>query len=360
MQAIGTSLAGHGDGVEEGAFEEQVASLVADAAVLAAHHAGDGQGALVVGNHQGVGAQGDFLAVEQDQLLALLGHAHAHAAVDLGEIEGMHRLAQLDHHVVGDVDHGVDTADIGTAQALDHPQRGRPAQVDVADHATEVARAGLGSQQLNAAHFIDLRSNGADHYRLDLGAVQRADFAGQAGEGQAVATVRGQADLDGGVIQLPGSRGYPGADRRIRRQLHQAGVLFADLQLLGRAEHAVGLDAAQLGLLDLEVARQFGADHGEGDLQARAHVGRAADDLEGLATVADLADAQLVGVRVLLGRQHLADDHAAERAGNRDHGVDLEAGHGQASHQLVTGYLRIYPAPQPLFTEFHPALLKCG
>ncbi|MDU3958216.1 MAG: hypothetical protein E7H04_29850, partial [Pseudomonas aeruginosa] len=33
---------------------------------------------VVVGDHQGVGAQGDFLAVEQDQLLAVLGHAHAH------------------------------------------------------------------------------------------------------------------------------------------------------------------------------------------------------------------------------------------------------------------------------------------
>ena len=68
MQAIGVSLAGQGDGVEERGFEEQVAGAVADAAVLAAHHPGDGQGALVVGDHQGVGAQGDFLAVEQDQL----------------------------------------------------------------------------------------------------------------------------------------------------------------------------------------------------------------------------------------------------------------------------------------------------
>ena len=30
---------------------------------------------------------------------------------------------------------------------------------------------------------------------------------------------------------------------------------------------------------------------------------------------------------------------------------------GEARNQLVTGYLRAYPATQPLFTEFHPALL---
>ncbi len=72
----GPGLAGQGDGVEERGFEEQVAGAVADAAVSPPITPGDGQGALVVGDHQGVGAQGDFLAVEQDQLLAVLGHAH--------------------------------------------------------------------------------------------------------------------------------------------------------------------------------------------------------------------------------------------------------------------------------------------
>ena len=357
MQAIGASLAGQGDGVEERGFEEQVAGAVADAAVLTTHHPGDGQGALVVGDHQGVGAQGDFLAVEQDQLLAVLGHAHAHAAVDLGKVEGMHRLAQFDHHVVGDVDHRVDTANVGTAQALDHPQRGRPAQVDVADHPAEIARAGGRRVEFDRTGLVVLRGDRIHRHRRQRYVVDGADFAGQAGERQAVTAVRGQADLDGVVVQLQVGADVL-ADRRVSRQLEQTGVLFADLQFLGRAEHAEGLDATQLGFLDLEVARQFGADHGEGNLQARAHVGRAADDLEGLAAVADLADAQLVGVRMLFGREHLADHHAAEGAGDRQVGVDLEADHGQASDQLVMGNLRICPAPQPLFTEFHPVLLR--
>ncbi len=41
------------------------------------------------------------------------------------------------------------------------------------------------------------------HYGAsDLGGVQRADFASKARQGQAVAAVRGQVDLDAGVVQV--------------------------------------------------------------------------------------------------------------------------------------------------------------
>ena len=352
VQAIGAGLAGHRDGVEEGAFEEQVAGLAADTAVLATHHAGDGQGAVVVGDHQGVGAQADFLAIQQDQLLALFRHAHADAAVDLGEVEGVHRLAEFEHHVVGDVDGGVDAADIGTAQALDHPQRSRLGQVDATDHATQVARAGLGRQHFDRAHFVMRGGDRRDGHRGDRRAVDGTDFAGQAGQRQAVASVGGQADLDAGIVQAQVGTDVL-ADRGISRQLHQAAVVVADLQLGGRAEHALGLHAAQLGLLDLEVARQLGADHGEGNLDAGTGIRRTADHLEAGATVADLAHAQLVGVRVLFGTEDLAHHHAAELASDRDHGVHFQADHGQAGHQFVARNVRIYPAAQPLFTEFH-------
>ncbi len=83
VQAVGTGFTGDGDRLEEGAFQEQIAGFFGvHTAVLATHDAGNGQGAGVVGDHQGVGAQGHFLAVEQDELLALFGHAYADAAVD--------------------------------------------------------------------------------------------------------------------------------------------------------------------------------------------------------------------------------------------------------------------------------------
>jgi hypothetical protein len=191
----------------------------------------------------------------------------------------------------------------------------------------------------------------------DFGGVQRADFTGQAGQGQAVAAVRGQVDFDARVVQAQVFTDVF-ANRRIGRQFHQAVVAFTDLQLGLGAQHAVGLDAPQLGFLDLEVAWQLGADHGERDLQARAHVGCTAYHLEGLRAIADLANAQLVGVRVLFGAQHLAHDHTGEFTGGRRNAIDLKTGHRQTSNQLVAIYLRAYPATQPLFTEFHPALLR--
>lgn len=269
----------------------------------------------------------------------------------------MQRLTQFKHHVVGDVDGSIDTANIGPAQALDHPQWGRTRQVDVTDNTPQVTWAGSRGQHLDRANVIMGRSNGR-HSRAGNGRViQGADFTGQASQGQAVATVRGQVDLDAGVVQIQVLTDVL-ANRCIGSQLQQTVVFFTDLQLGSRAQHAVGLNATQLGFLDLEVARQFGTDHGKRDFQTWANVGCATHDLEGLATVADLADTQLVGIRVLFGAQHLAYNDTTELAGCRGDAVDLKASHGQTSNQLVTGYLRVDPTAQPLFTEFHSALLK--
>ena len=357
MQTVGAGLAGQGNGVEEGALQKQITRSAVDATVLAPHHASDGQGTLVIGNDQRIGTQADLLAIQQDQLLALFGHAHTNAAIDFGKIEGMQRLAQLEHDVVGDINGGIDTADVRTTQAFDHPQRRRARQIDVADHSAEITRAGLGRQHFHRTCLIVGRGDRMDCHLRNVSAIDGTDFTSQPRQRQAIATVGRQADLDGRVIQLQIITKIP-TDRRICRQLHQTTVVVAHLQLGLRAQHAVGFDAAQLGLLDLEVTWQLGTDHGEWNLQARTHIGRSADHLEGFRTVTDLANAQLVGIGMLLGAQHLPDHHTTELAGNRGHRVHFEADHGQPRDQFVARNIRVYPSAQPLFTEFHPALLK--
>ena len=352
VQAIGTGLTGDGDGVEEGAFQEQVTGTGGHTAVLATHDAGDGQGTFVVGDHQGVVAQFDVLAIQQHQAFAGIGQAHADAALDLVQIEGMHGLTQFEHHVVGDVDGGVDAAHATAAQTLDHPVRGRAGQVDVLHYATQVARAGLGSQHLDRTGFLVRSRYGLDLQRLDRGVVQGTHFPRQTGDGQTVAAVRGQVDVDDGVVQLQVAADAL-AHRRAGRQLQQAAVVVADLQFAGRAEHAVGFHAAQLGLLDGEVAGQRGADGGERHLKARAHIGRAADHLEGFLAVADLADIELVGIGMTLDGNHFADDDALEATGRRFDAVHFQAGHGQPGNQILVRSRRVHPATQPLFTEFH-------
>src|SRR5207247_8671679 len=50
--------------LEAGAFNENVAGRLVDFAVLAAHHSGEGDGLLFVGNEQHVICEGMLLAVE--------------------------------------------------------------------------------------------------------------------------------------------------------------------------------------------------------------------------------------------------------------------------------------------------------
>ncbi|CRM92056.1 hypothetical protein [Pseudomonas sp. 22 E 5] len=357
VQAIGTGLASDGDLVEKCAFKEHVTGGCGHTAVLATHHAGNRQGTGVVGDDQGVSTQADFLTVKQHQLLAFFGHAYADATVDFGKIERMQRLAQLQHDVVGDIYGSIDAAHVRATQTLDHPQRSWLGQINVTDHTPQITWAGVWCQHFNRTHFVVHSSYAGNHRTGHRSVVQRAHFTGKASQRQAIAAVRGQVDLDAGIFQFQVNADVL-AHRRVARQFHQAIIPFAYLQLRLGAQHAVGFDATQLSLLDLEVARQFSTDHGKRNLQARAHVGSSAHDLEGLRAIADLAYAQFIGVRVLLGAQHFAHDHATENTGGRCNTIDLKAGHRQTRNQRVAIHLRAYPAAQPLFTEFHPALLK--
>ena len=56
-------------------------------------------------------------------------------------VVGVQRLAQLEHHVVGDVDDRRDRADAAALEALLHPRRRRGARVDAFDDAPAEARA---------------------------------------------------------------------------------------------------------------------------------------------------------------------------------------------------------------------------
>ena len=94
-------------------------------------------------------------------------------------------------------------------------------------------------------------------------------------------------------------------------------------ELLDRADHAVGLNAAELACLDLDAARHSLASVvSSGDASAveddrNHHVGddirRAGDDLDRLSFAdIDHADNQLVGVRVLFDRENFSDDDLVE------------------------------------------------
>src|SRR6218665_1685718 len=49
------------------------------------------------------------------------------------------------------------------------------------------------------------------------------------------------------------------------------------------------------------------------------------------------------------GAPHFANHHTTENTGGQRYAVHFQTGHGQTSHQLITGNSRVYPTTQPLF-----------
>jgi hypothetical protein len=122
-------------------FQEHARGGVGDARVPAAHDAGQRNHAIGVGDHQEFRLERDFALVEQLHRLAGARAAHSDRAFQLVGVEGVHRLAQLEHHVVADVHQRADRAQAGAAQLFHQPQRRTRVDVQALDDAPAVARA---------------------------------------------------------------------------------------------------------------------------------------------------------------------------------------------------------------------------
>ena len=206
--------------------------------------------------------------------------AHDDGAGHFRVVERVQRLAELDHDVVGDVDDRADRTQARTAQTLGEPERRLCAGIDAFDHAAEITRAiGTGIEADRALRLDRVR------LRFDLGRMERR-VANSAPTSRARPCTLRQSGRFGVSLSSMLASGRPRycaerfADRRIGRQLHQARRVGVDAELLRRAQHAVRIDAAQRGLLDLDSVRQFRADRRERRLETDARIRRAADDLQ--------------------------------------------------------------------------------
>ena len=142
-QLVPAGRAGDGDRLEVRGLDEHVAGRRTDLGLAAAHDAGDRDGAIaaVVGDEQVARVEGTLDVVEGRQPLAGARTAHDDRALEGGEVEGVQRLAEAEHHVVRDVDRQRDRAHPGLGEAHRHPARGRRRDVDAAHDACDVAVA---------------------------------------------------------------------------------------------------------------------------------------------------------------------------------------------------------------------------
>ena len=276
----------------------------------------------------------------------------------------MHGLAVLQHDVVGDINDVVDGADAVCSQAAAQPLGGG-ADLDVGDHTGGVTVAQILSGDLNVQLLEDAACIGA----LDNGLVVVHGLAeggsgltGQADDGVAVGTVVGDLEVNDGVVV---------ADDLVDVLADGAGLIVQDpdaiedgvgevaqgqTQLFQAAEHAVGLDAAQLALGDVDAAGQPGVVHGHGDHVALLDILCAGDDLDGLVLAdVDLADPHVVGVLVADDLGDLADDDVLDLSVHTLPGLDLLAEDGQGVDIFLIGNVaQVHKfGIDPFSVEFH-------
>ena len=127
--------------------------------------------------------------------------------------------------------------------------------------------------------------------------------------------------------------------KNLRLLLRREQVTETDF--VGSADHAVGLNSAQLALLNLNgVSLAVPADNrsgnGYGNLHADSKIDTAADNLLRLAvTDVDRADTQFVGIRMRIDRLNLTDKHLVKTLGEVFHVFHLNGVHREVVRQFL-------------------------
>ena len=131
------------------ALEQDSRGRVADFGVETAHHAGDCERLVGVGDQQVVRIERAGDVVERDELARLAGAAHDDLALgDFRVIEGVQRLAEFEHDVVGRIDDVVERAHPAQFQPALEPRR-RRTDLDSGHRERGVARAKIGRVDRN-------------------------------------------------------------------------------------------------------------------------------------------------------------------------------------------------------------------
>ena len=192
---------------------------------------------------------------------------------------------------------------------------------------------------------------------LELAHVGGGKIAGDAVHAGAVRPVRRQIDLDHRIVE-PGIFGVALADRRIVGQIDDAFVIVGDFQLELRHQHAAALDAADGADRERHIlAGDVGARRHEHALHAGARIRRAAHHLHRIARAGiDHADAQPVGIRMLLGLDHARDGERRELFAHVLDALDLEPDHGQLVGDLAERAVGVEMLLEPGEGEFHHEL----
>ena len=178
-------------------------------------------------------------------------------------------------------------------------------------------------------------------------------LARQTPDALAVGTVGENIEIDDGVV-FPDERAHVDAQRQLFMEDHDAVHARAGIerivyaQLAAAAEHALGQHAAQLAGFDFLAAGQLRAVEADGNDFAAVQILRAGYDLQRpLAAHVDLADPEVIGIRVALQREHAAGDDVVNFGAKRLIALHAGAGehHAVGIDRRVGGNVGIFANP---------------
>ena len=178
------------------------------------------------------------------------------AALELGEVVGVHGLPEFEHHVLVTSTTGL----MGRRPARRRRSRSHSGDAPwlLMPRTTRLASFGQPAGALSFTGKVSCES-AADGFaggsRAPVGCrVSAANFARDAQHRHGIAAIRRDVELEDFVVEL-----HVGAQvrahRRVGRQLDDAFGSFGQPELLRRTQHAEGIDAAQLRRQDGLVAR---------------------------------------------------------------------------------------------------------
>ena len=275
----GQSALADAGAVEAGGLEHHVGGVRHDLGVQSAHDARQAHGPVLVGDDQVVGGELAHVAVQGGQFLALLGPADDDvAALHIAVVKGVHGLAVLQHHIVGDVHDVVDGTDAHAPQPLPHPL-GRGGDLHVPHHPGGVPGHQIGGGGLDVQQVRQHAVGAALYLRFVESQgllVGGGHLPGQTDDAEAVGAVGGDLELHHMVIRADNELDVIAVlDPFLVEDEDAVGDAVGELLLVG-VEILQGADGACLGVVGHQVPLvEVGADgvrHSGGAAQVQTGV----------------------------------------------------------------------------------------
>ena len=278
--------------------------------------------------------------------------------MNAGGVKDVQRPVQVEGEQVGDVHQRGDRPQPDRPQAALQPV-GAGAVRHAADQPAGEMRRAFGGVRGDghADGAVEAALDRLDFQRLQRPQTPRREVARDAAHAERVGAVGGDLDVDHRVDLLGRVRGQPVGEPLpdlTRGQFDDAVVFVGKLKLALGRHHPVGFDAADLADAQGRVdPRHVVAGLGEDDGDPGPRVGRPADDLLLALVGHDAADAEPVGVRVLLGMGDLREGERVEPRGGVVDILDLEAEVGEGVGDLGQGGRGVEVVTEPGEGEFH-------